>query len=118
MAKQNRESNRRRFNPDRNESASKGPDPTINKELIHPELEVEVETTPEPQPEVKAVAPVPAPVPVTTTVGNKRTRARQAARSKSVDEARQQIFHRAGTGGLALGEPIKTSRDEDLDESE
>jgi len=128
MAKQNRESNRRRFNSNESESTSKGPDPTINKDLIHSATEVEsevkveeVERQPEPKAATSVQVPVIAPVPVvipTDSIINKRTRARQAARSKSLADARQQIFHRVGKGGLALGDPVKILRDEDLNESE
>jgi len=126
MAKQSRESNRRRFNQNEDEPISKGPDPTINKDLIHSAIEVEpeveeVERQPEPKAATPVQVPVIAPVPVvipTDSIINKRTRARQAARSKSLADARQQIFHRVGKGGLALGDPVKILRDEDLNESE
>ena len=120
MTKQNQEQTRKDGtkgkDKDKDKVKSLGPDPTINKDLIKPELTgVEAEKIIEKAKPQVEVSPVTLP-PADTTP--KRTKARQAARDKALSDARQQIFHRVGKSGLALGEPVKTSRDEDLNESE
>ena len=99
---------------DKSESnESKGPDPTLNKDLIPPVVE---------KPEPAKAMPVPAktaPAQKAPLSGSQKHHlARKQSRKRQVDAAREQIFHRAGNHGLALGDPIELSRDEDVNESE